>query len=183
MNTTFQFYEASTLLKIINDNKDLLHTTKIKGIYTTERLEWFEHTPGRKTWTIGSCMIIEFDKFAIGIDYYDASNMKVRVVDSKDSLRPVERVEDLDVVNSAISSVMIERFSREFEISSSGDMVRPEGGDYFHGIIFMAGDIGIRICPEDILFDSTYFDVELINLEDIKELKPLMGGYFEMIEV
>lgn len=195
---SIKFCEATTLIKFIRNNAERIKSESINGIYYTSNLSWYEHTPEKKVWITDTCLIIEFDTFVIQIDYYFSSDMLIKIVD-RDSFykgeltrsiydyqtmlknpQPFEKNEDLNVIDNPICEVIIERFSHEFEVNPSEGTVRISGGDYFDSVIFMMGDVGLRMCPEDSIMDG-YLDYELFYKRDVDVLKPHKDVYYERI--
>lgn len=193
-----KFYEASTLINFIKENSKRLKTELIRGIYHTSPLEWYEHVPGRKTWTTDTCIIIEFDTFAVQIDYYFWSDMQIKIVDregfykgeltrsiydyqtmEKDS-QPFKKVEDLNIINGPVCEFIIERFSHGFGINPANGTERLSGGDYFKSVIFIIEDIGVRICAEDSEADGC-LDYELFYNDDVDSLEPHEDVFYERI--
>lgn len=192
------FYDATTLIKFIKDNAERIKSESINGIYHTDSLSWFEHIPNKKTWSTDTCIIIEFETFVIQIDYYFSSHMLIKIVDRdgfykgkltqdiydyktmQQNPQPFEKVEDLNVINKPICEFIIERFSHEFEIDPSRRTVRLAGGDYFDSVIFMIGDIGIRLRPEESMMDG-YLDYELFSRADVEELENHQDVFYERI--
>ena len=98
----------------------------------------------------------------------------------KKNPQPFKKVEDLNVINKPICEFIIERFSHGFEIDPADGTERLSGGDYFKSVIFMIGDIGVRICAEESEADGC-LDYELFYKDDVEDLEPHEDVFYERI--
>ncbi|MBP3279181.1 MAG: hypothetical protein J6M44_09530 [Butyrivibrio sp.] len=167
------FYEASTFISFVRKNLGHIRSNKILNVYYTSlsgEMGYGQH----ETYMTDTPLIIEFEGFAVQIEYYFHSNMRLRIVDTekfyngemtryiidyesmKKNPMPFDKASISEFVeNCTIKDIEIGRFSDEFITEPSSDSVRLEGGDYFFEIsIVLENDTKIFINAQDAESDG-----------------------------
>ncbi len=141
-----EFYEASTLISFIKDNTDRIISNRLLGIYTVSNEMWY----GSHIYTTSRPLIFEFENFAVQVEYYVHSKLKLTIVDRDSFLegeltrcilgyqemlknpQPFRKAEISNLVETErIQGIEIGRFNEEHTVDASSVAVRPSGGDYF----------------------------------------------------
>lgn len=199
-----QFYEAKSLIKYIRDNVNALLKESIRGIYTPGPISWSEYNPGKRIYDTAEEMIIDFDSFAIMLEYYYLSDLKIKILDHEDMNaeimnkvhilghdRPVTIPFQLDEIgpnnilaeiNKPIKEIIIECFNHEFPIEPFGDCIRTAGGDYFASIYIITEDKGLHICAEHADNDGS-MDYDIVEWEDVNVLEDGPEYCYERITI
>ena len=193
----YNFTNASDLIEFICKNTDLIKEEKVKSVYQTGACSQF-NIEDIKMCSSDESIVIEFNSYAILLDYMDISDIWMTIIDSenfyngkliidspyKDFFVPEkdDELTDFRVFDQEITDVLVERFSHSFDIDPSGTEKAIEGGDYFASIIVMMGDIGLYVCAEEALFDG-YMDFGIVHRNNIDKLNSGMNGAYERIIV
>ena len=183
-----EFFEASTLIKFIRDNTDVLRKVNLKTISTPQKLDWGVYSPNEKTFFTKEPLYFEFETFILGIHYPFTSELTAKVfpnngfsegceihdIGSPEALAPSEH---LALPEKELKEILVQRFSHEVR-EGSADNRRLAGGDYFSIIILMFEETGLWVCPE-----GGVLNYKMISRQKLEGIMEDSEGTFERILV